>query len=76
MRNDYAGKIDEVLAAQDIQMAVHYPLWPNRKPACGKDQAAAEMVYGYWTANRFASLPMSVDLTKDKMGRMVAALCS
>ncbi|HEX2547404.1 MAG TPA: DegT/DnrJ/EryC1/StrS family aminotransferase [Ramlibacter sp.] len=66
--------VQKKLQEQGIPTAVHYPLSLNRQPAYRDEVSAAETVNSHWAAERVMSLPMSADLTREQMERIVAAV--
>ncbi len=68
--------VQQLLKAQGIPTAVHYPLSLNRQPIYRDDISAAETVNSHEAAARVMSLPMSADLSHDEMMRVVAAVAA
>lgn len=68
--------VQKALQEQGIPTAVHYPISLNRQPVYRDDASAAETVNSHWAAERVMSLPMSPDLTREQMERVVAAVAA
>jgi UDP-2-acetamido-2-deoxy-ribo-hexuluronate aminotransferase len=66
--------VQKALQEQGVPTAVHYPISLNRQPAYRNDASAAETVNSHWAGERVMSLPMSADLTREQMERVVATV--
>lgn len=64
---DDRAAVQEALSKIGIPTAVHYPIPLNRQPAYQQFGGVADTTISTRTAERVVSLPMSADLTEDKL---------